>query len=177
MNQTVVDYLQKNKDLYAKEALVAQLRAAGFSEGDIEAGVNIAYGNELQSSTPIPNQFNQNKSKWSFTKTGLILAIAYLGLVIAVHVFIDVPAGNRNNPDNWTNFGVVLVTFPVSLIIGMLVSLMGVLLSILTTDQNVSMFIDNAEALVLVLPVLIYMVFVYLLGNHISNAITNSRKK
>jgi hypothetical protein len=43
MNQVAIDYLQKNKDLYAKEVLVEKLKTSGFSEGDIEDSIGFVY--------------------------------------------------------------------------------------------------------------------------------------
>ncbi len=53
MNQAIVDYLKKNKDMYAKEALVAQLKTSGFSEGEIEEGVGLVYEYEKENISPI----------------------------------------------------------------------------------------------------------------------------
>lgn len=45
MNQNVVGYLAQNKNSYAREALVAQLRKSGYAEADIQEGLAAVYGN------------------------------------------------------------------------------------------------------------------------------------
>jgi len=54
MNQNVIDYLQENKEKYAQDVLVGQLRIGGYSELDISDGVAAVYGNSDQVVVPAP---------------------------------------------------------------------------------------------------------------------------
>lgn len=46
MNQQIVDYLQKNKNSYSKEVLIAELQKTGHINRDIDESVKWVYENE-----------------------------------------------------------------------------------------------------------------------------------
>lgn len=56
MDQQVVEYLRTNKEKYTQESLVAQLRSAGHSEGDIMAALAIVYDLAEQSTNKTEQQ-------------------------------------------------------------------------------------------------------------------------
>lgn len=39
MNQNIITYLNENKEKYSKDALVAEMKKAGYSEGDIAESI------------------------------------------------------------------------------------------------------------------------------------------
>ena len=97
MNNTIVQYLQQNKDSYSQEALIGELRKAGNSESDIMEAINAVYGNGSQIPSP---PVNMN-------------TIKYAGFWIRfVAVFID-------------SIIVGVVTFPIRLVLGMIFGFVG----------------------------------------------------
>ncbi len=152
MNQAVVDYLQKNKDLYAKEALIVQLKAAGFSDQDIEEGVSIAYENDLQAApVSMPVQMELSKSKWSFTKLGVFLSLLYLGIVL-------IPLMRGESMDS-VEMMVLVISFPVSIVVNVLI------IPLMIADVAPEI-ITMAHC---VISILISMILIYFAGNFFSN--------
>ena len=60
MNQKIVDYLQQNKDNYSKESLLAQLKSAGYKDGEISEAINVVFA---EREIPLPqNKISQQVS-------------------------------------------------------------------------------------------------------------------
>lgn len=91
MNQQVVDYLRTNKDSYTKESLVEQLKNSGYSDSEIQEGLNMVYGN-ADNSIPIPQAVNtdnqapqeEKRSIWKIVLIvgGIIFAVGFVIVLI-----------------------------------------------------------------------------------------------
>jgi hypothetical protein len=44
----IVQYLEQNKDKYEKDALISELKKGGYSDEDIEIGLDLVYKNLLR---------------------------------------------------------------------------------------------------------------------------------
>lgn len=80
MNQNVVNYLQENKDKYAQDVLVTQLRITGYSEADIAEGIFVVYEN---SGAPIPAMQIKYAGFWVRYAASLID-----GMIVIIPMFI-----------------------------------------------------------------------------------------
>ena len=154
MNQAIIDYLQKNKDLYAKDALVAQLKTSGFNEEEIEDGVRQVYENYSQSDVPTLTKIGKSKSKWSFTKLGAFFGLLYLGISLVAMVLVSQDYGITSNALSFVNILnslVSLIIFPVTMVLNFVI------------PTEYSMIVDQ------ILAVLISSILVYIVGNFFSN--------
>ena len=155
MNKEVIDYLQKNKDIYTKDALVAQLKASGFSDGDIEDGVKMMYENDLQSSdVPTLTKISKSKSKWSFSKLGAFFGLLYLGISLVAMALVSQDYGIISSTLSFVNILnslVSLIIFPVTMVLNFVI------------PTEYSMIVDQ------ILAALISATLVYVAGNFFSN--------
>jgi hypothetical protein len=67
MNQNILTYLNENKEKYPKEVLAAELRKAGYSEGDITEGVAQVFEGKAPVAVPTKTSFWNFKDKKVYT--------------------------------------------------------------------------------------------------------------
>jgi hypothetical protein len=73
MNENVANYLKENKEKFAQEVLLNELRKVGYGEEDINDGVLAVYGASVSNSISIPHPIQTDfwdfNSKRTYSKT------------------------------------------------------------------------------------------------------------
>lgn len=68
MNQNIITYLNENKEKYSKDALIAELKKAGYAQGDIAEGIAQVFGGAVPSPVTVNTSFWNFKDKRVYTK-------------------------------------------------------------------------------------------------------------
>ena len=79
MNENVISYLRENKDKFPRETLIEELKKSGYSEVDINEGVEIVYENKDIPSPVAITSFWDFKTKKIYGKASEKVADFFLG--------------------------------------------------------------------------------------------------
>jgi hypothetical protein len=119
----VVQYLEQNKDKYEKDALISELKKGGYSDEDIEIGLDLVYKKSTQvneQSAPIPPQpaVDDENNHSTANRRELFIGIFIGGIALFFGNFISLPFFIF--ADDWDKFmflGVIYIVFLITLFV------------------------------------------------------------
>jgi hypothetical protein len=119
----LVQYLEQNKDKYEKDALISELKKGGYSDEDIEIGLDLVYKKSTQvneQSAPIPPQpvVDDENNHSTANRRDLFIGIFIGGIALFLGNFIFLPIFMF--ADDWDKFmivGVLYIIFLVTLLV------------------------------------------------------------
>ncbi len=92
--QQVIDYLQKNKNEYGKESLIIELKKVGYTEDEIQYGVDVAYnGASMDLGTTQNNSAVENANKKSRKQKRIDIFIGIILGFVLPFVYLTIVAG------------------------------------------------------------------------------------
>jgi len=119
----IVQYLEQNKDKYEKDALISELKKGGYSDEDIEIGLDLVYKKSTQvseQSAPIPPQpaVDDENNNSTANRRDLFIGIFIGGIMLLLGNFALVPIFIFVG--DWEKFmflGVIYIIFLITLFV------------------------------------------------------------